>query len=416
MSDIICTFDADEVAQVSAGSIDTYDAATTYAVKIGGNVLSVIGAGSTGATAAALRALLQASEIAEFAEETWSGSGDDIIGTGNVAGVSFIAQLTATGGTGTVTDFADTTPCEGPEVVCANNFINALTGVRALPVDGDTLYLHNSDRPLKYKLDALAGVTLAARHFRGSYTGEVALPVYNETGEYFEYRPRHFQCGVDEDFIGQGSGDGSGLLLLDYDGSDAAIIVAQMASSNDPGGLAALQIRNTGTNATLEVQSGTVDVAPQDDDAAELLELTANGEAEVACSANVTHPTVNALGSAQVEIHAGATEINIQDQAKLTRHGDGVAATVSVLGTGATFNDLGSGDVTNVLVGDGATATAAASTVQKTWVNVTVAGDYTIDDSNHRVTFTNPIDPGTGSVLAGKLKLGNGRKILPGAP
>src|SRR5688572_27600083 len=137
MADIVFCGDAPEVAAVKTGTLDTYDAASTYTVTIGGKSISTVGTGgTTSTTATALRALLNAATAPpEFLAITWSGATNAIIGTSDTAGVDFVAVLSVSGGTGTVTDFSVTTANSGPNAVVASNFKDASTGVRGLPVD-----------------------------------------------------------------------------------------------------------------------------------------------------------------------------------------------------------------------------------------------------------------------------------------
>lgn len=103
------------MAQVSTAVITAYDTATTYKVTIGGVVVSVVGQGGTTATTAtALRTALNASTHPYFAAITWSGSGSDITGTADTAGVPFIATSSVTAGTGTFSAFSTTTASAGP--------------------------------------------------------------------------------------------------------------------------------------------------------------------------------------------------------------------------------------------------------------------------------------------------------------
>jgi hypothetical protein len=211
MADIVFVGDAPAVANVQTGTLDTYDAATTYIVTIGGRTVSTVGTGgTTSTTATALRAALNASTYPEFAEITWSGATNAIIGTSDTAGKPFVATLTVSGGTGTVTDFSETTANSGPNAVVAGNFKNASTGARALPVDSDTLYFQDSDVDLLYNLGALTSITPAATHIKASYTGKIGLPFTNTDNatDYHEYRERFF-CLDGSTILNIGDGDGN---------------------------------------------------------------------------------------------------------------------------------------------------------------------------------------------------------------
>lgn len=418
MADIVFVGDAAAVQQVSTGTLDTYDAATTYTVTINGKSISTVGTGgTTSTTATALRALLNAATAPpEFLEITWSGATNAIIGTADTAGKPFTAVLSVSGGTGTRTDFSTTTANAGPNVCAAANFKDASSGARTLPADGDTLYFQDCDVDLLYSLDALTSVTPAATHIKASYTGTIGLPFLNSDGatDYAEYRERFFFLdGSTLLVIGQGDGEGSDRLQINLKAAVAsAITVHSTGTASDD--YHALIIKGTHASNTLTVLSGEVDLAPFDDDAATIATLLASGDAEVRCNPNCTLTTITASGAAQVEINSAATTINCQDSATVTRLGSGAVTTANIaLGT---FNDKGSGTITNVYVGDGAIVDNTDSAVGKTYTNTTVAGNFTINDPGHKVTFTNAIDPGKGSVFDGTLELGNARTILPGAP
>ena len=414
MADIIFAGDAAAVVNVQTGTLDTYDVATTYKVTIGGKVISTVGTGgSTSTTATALRTLLNATTAPqEFLNITWSGATNAIIGTNDVSGVPFVATLTVSGGTGTVTDFSTTTACEGPNVVCANNFKDATSGARALPVAADTVYFQDSSVDLKYALEALAAVTVTNLHFKASYTGEVGLPfIHDATTDYQEYLPRYFKLGATNVYIGEGGGDGSPLLMLNFSTIQAAILVAGSDTSSDDH-LHAIQIRGTHASNTLTATGGTIDLAPDDDDTAVVLTMTLGGDAEVRASRNVTLTTVTAGGSSILEYYPAVVTLNVYGAATVTRRGTGTLTTGNIY---ATLNDLASGTVTTMNIGSTGTVDNTSSTVGKTYTSTVVAEGFSLKDPNHRVTFTNAIDGGKGDVLGG-LDLGAGRTILPGAP
>src|ERR1044072_3073891 len=170
MADIILAGDVyPKVAQVRDANITAYDASTTYKVTINGRTVSQIGTGGTATTTAtAFATALNASTIPEFAEITWSSSTSHVIGTCDTAGKTFVCTSSVSGGTGTFGSFSDTTSNDGPEALTANNCKDASSGVRGLPVNSDTFTLETLGSDLKYGLDALSGVTLAAYYQEAS--------------------------------------------------------------------------------------------------------------------------------------------------------------------------------------------------------------------------------------------------------
>ncbi len=417
MANIIFAGDAPEVAQVVTITVSAYDAATTYAVIMNGKTVSVVGSGGTTTTVAtALAAALVASTIPEFFEVTWTSNAAIITGTAKTAGIPFTCTTSETGGTGTIDDPSTTTTADGPECVTALNFKDASTGVRGLPVDADVLYFQDTSVNLKYFLDALTGVTPAATYIRASYTGEIGLPAMNEEGDtYNEYRERFFTLdGSTILDIGYGDGDGSPRLNINLKAVQSAVTLWLTGDSAEDD-YHALVIKGTNASNTLTAHGGTVDIAAFDDDTATFVTILASGDAVVRASAATTHTTITATGESEATYAAALTTLNINDEAEVTRVGTGTLTTGNV--NHGTLNDWGSGTVSQMNVGGtGAKVDVSDSPVAKTWTNTTVAPGYEIDDSGRKVTFSNAISPGAGSVLDGTLKLGNGRTLLPGAP
>lgn len=225
------------VAQVDTGSIDTFDAASTYTVTIGGVAISEAGDTDVATTATNLRASLNAATHPYFAAITWSGATGDIIGTADVAGAPFIAALTVAGGTGTVTDFAATTAnASKHDVGDATNWSG-----ETLPTTGDDIVIGEGNVSLLYRLEAITVAdTLTIMQ---SFTGNVGLErsgfATSEDGETREtdlpeYRTDYFRCDLDE--IVHGRDDGLGVTGL---GSQRTKI------HNDKAGASLLRVENT---------------------------------------------------------------------------------------------------------------------------------------------------------------------------
>ncbi len=184
MSDHVLAADAAAVAQVRQAEITAYDAATTYSVTINGKTISTLGTGGTvSTTATALVALLNAATAPpEFLEVSWSTNAGIVIGTMDTDGKPFDCTSDASGGTGTMDAFADTTANSGPNVLIAANVKDVSDDSRALPGAADTLTLESLAVDLLYALDALSGVTLAALNIEASFTGRAALQPVDEDG------------------------------------------------------------------------------------------------------------------------------------------------------------------------------------------------------------------------------------------
>lgn len=229
------------VAQVSTGSIDTFDATTTYTVTIGGYAVSVLGDTNTSTTATNLRAALNASTNPYFEAITWSGTTGDITGTADTAGAPFLAALTVSGGTGTVTDFSDTTACTGPHHANAGD--NWSTGV--VPASSDDVVIEGGPSIL-YGLDGFSATALGRVEVRQGFTAKIGLEASGFAtsldGETVlssipEYRDAYLEVTADEIVIGEHIGPGS------PSGS------ARIAISQQKAGASTLDVVNTGTSA-----------------------------------------------------------------------------------------------------------------------------------------------------------------------
>ncbi len=199
---------ATAVAQVDSGTIDTFDASSTYTVTIGGYAVSQAGTTDVATTATNLVAALNASTHPYFAAITWSNpSGGTVRGTGDIAGVPFVAALTVAGGTGTVTNFSTTTACTGPHH--ADDAENWSSG--ALPAASDTVVIA-AGPSLLYGLDALTSTALARLEVRQTFAARVGLEPSRfatsldgetTTAAVREYRDAYLEISANEIVIGE---------------------------------------------------------------------------------------------------------------------------------------------------------------------------------------------------------------------
>jgi len=203
---------APAVAQVDTGSVDTFDAATTYTVTIGGQSVSVLGDTDVATTAGNLVTALEASEIPYFSTVAWANpSGGTITGTANVPGFPFSATLSTTGGTGTVTDFSNTTANAGPLVWNdANNWIGGV-----LPGAADDVVIEDASGDIWFGLDQITDALGIVQVIR-TFTGKIGLnrlafatAVAAADDEYPEYRADYLEITADEIDLGQQTGPGT---------------------------------------------------------------------------------------------------------------------------------------------------------------------------------------------------------------
>lgn len=324
---------ATAVAQVWTGVITAVDATpsnNTFVVTIGGIAVSVAGDTDVNTTATNLRAALNASTHPYFAAITWSGATGNIIGTGDVPGVPFVAALTKTGGgTGTVTDFAVTTACAGPSHWdTATNWSDG-----AVPVDADNVILANISQNICYGLSQ-SSINLGYLRIEQTYTGKIGLPsfkfattgtdaeVFNTTAP--EYREQYLDIDFDTCDIGQhfgtGAPNGSRRIKIKNSTANASVItVHNTGSAPEETGMTAVQLITAHADHDVYVRGaragvgiatgkpgetatvGTVSVSAEDSSTQVILgpgvtvtDYTQNGgNNQVQAAATITSVTVN---------------------------------------------------------------------------------------------------------------------------
>lgn len=234
-----------------------------------------------GASAATVRAALEALTIIGSGNVTVSGSGTKaspyvISLTGDdLLGIDF-AQLTAynedlTGSASfTITQETLQAPL-GPQVVSDPlNWIDVDTEEPGLPEEGDDVFLEFGDenRSLKWDLSYFRDQGI---HFNSFTTyrkfedgAEFGLPVFNEDGNYYEYRPRHLEIGLVGDHqvtIGQGNqGTGSSRMNLDV-GPDLAYFRVLSTNGPERDAYSAMDLLGTNTGNVLELVGGYISAA-----------------------------------------------------------------------------------------------------------------------------------------------------------
>lgn len=230
------------VAQVDDGSITAYDAASTYKITINGVEVSSTAAGSANLAAAALVAAAGASTHPYFSSVSWSNpSAANITATAGTAGVPFTATLSVTGGTGTVSNFSNTTASSGP-----NHWDDADNwegGV--LPGAGDDVVIENSDSQINYGLDTITAALTSITVLR-TFTGRIGLDSVKfslggtvTSADAVEYREDYLKVDVTTINLGQQIGPGT------------------------PAGSARIKINNTKAGASTLTVHGTANAASE---------------------------------------------------------------------------------------------------------------------------------------------------------
>lgn len=401
------------VAQVSTVTVTAYDAATTYAIIIGGVTVSVVGSGGTTTTVAtALTTALNASTHPYFSKITWTSNAAVITGTADTAGVPFTATTSETGGAGTIGDFSDSTACTGPNWWSkATNWSDG-----AVPVDTDTVYIQDSSVNICWGLDQ-SGIQLNGLYIRKSFTGKIGLDYANfatsadgdtveSTYPVNEYRGTYLQldgittnyrCLIGDEF-GAGNPNGSQRINIDFSASAAVVEVADTASSSSEDGRPAVRFKFGHASSALYVKGapGGVGIASNIPGETSTIGtvIVAGAGSRVELGAGTTVTTVQ-VDDGEVDIQAAATITTLRVNGGIVRtEGDFTITTVNQYGGTFYSNQIKTGGnaITTFNMYDG-TVDATQSTQSRTWATwnwLRPAGVRKIDGSI--VTITTDVD------------------------
>lgn len=276
----------------------------TYTATIGYRSITYKASGTdtNDTIAAALQALLSGAPgntYGEFLEYTWTVSNNVITATSNYPGIPGVISGSATGtGTPTVTA-VNTIPSIGPND--ASVPINYDAG--SLPVAGDTLNIDHTAVDILWNLQILNGVAIALLNIDSTFqsgtggNGTIGLPEINTNAtEYVEYRQQSLQCAPATAIVGDGQGNGSGRIKLDFGTAVTALIVHGTGSPIDAE-LPALIIKGGAAGSTASVNGGSVgfDVFGGTTSTWTTLNTAAgsNGAPQVYCGTGCTVTTLN---------------------------------------------------------------------------------------------------------------------------
>lgn len=330
------------VAQIWTASIDSVDgtpANNTFSVTIGGVSISQVGDTDVATTAAALVALLNDSTHPYFSTITWTNpSAGNIVGTADTAGVPFIAALTETGaGTGSVTDFSESTANAGP-----NDWETAANwSTGAVPTSSDDVVFESNSEEVFWLPSSEQQInSLKIAH---SYTGKIGLPAESfkttdsaSVSTAREYRTTYLKARTASAEIGNYSGvqqgSGSGRIKLDFGSTTACtILVYRTASLATESALQPVRIKASHASTTLAVFAGTVGVAT--DTAGETSQLSSISieAGNMFVGDGVTLATLQQNGGTVLTENAPTT-VNVDD-GQLTMIGTGTVTNLNVAGT-----------------------------------------------------------------------------------
>lgn len=270
MANVFWQGTATAVAQVGTFQITAYDAATTYKITIGGEVVSVVGNTDVNTTASDLQVALEASTHPYFSNITWTVATDTVTATAGTAGVPFTAASSVSGGTGTIGAYSATTASSGPnDWSTAENWSGG-----AVPVNSDDVIIENNSVNIAWGL-AQSGVTLTSLIIKKSFTGRIGLKenVFATSANGatassvdVEYRDTYLNIKATDCQIGENnkasSSTGSGLIKLDLDSAVSTCTIFGSAASvetNKP----AIQLlaNNSSTKIYVRKATGGVGIA-----------------------------------------------------------------------------------------------------------------------------------------------------------
>ena len=351
----------------------------TYTVTINGKTVSYTADSSALNTeiVAGLIAAIEAADIAEFGEYTWSGT-TTLIATGPSDGS---ARTIAGDGTNTA-DLAavHTTTGQGPESFVAGNFDSA-----ALPTDGDNLYVQGTDTGIKFLVDQ-NGTDLAWLEFTADYTGPVGLARYNTTGGYFEDRETDLKISAAVLRIGDGLGQGSPMMNIDLGVEDCIATIYKTGTPTDPD-FAAVHLLGTDSANVLEMFGGTVDIAMRLGTTAEWPSITVFG-GSLRCGTGVVLGAVTSAGDGVVETRSAITTATTRDNGRLVHH-NGAITTLTVDGGPVEIRATTDYTIGTLVVAAGKTIDFSKCEAAVTVTNSTAYDGATINDPNNKVTWTN---------------------------
>ena len=325
-------------------TVSGYDVTTTYKVTIGVNVVSVVGSGGTVATVAtALTAALVATEYREFQEIAWTSDSAVITGTAITAGTPFTAVSSVSGGAGTIGAVTTTTTNTSPnDINDANNWSAATK-----PVSTDSVVVEKSSAAMKWGLDAYSAVDIVSWINRSSFTAEIGLPIDNENG-YVEYRPTTLllqTCTTlyEEQPASLGTGGRK------YNVGSTACTYTCIGQGGASIGEEVTWFNGTNTGNAIEVDGGSVAIAPLDSDAAGLTTLKMTNGATVRCGLGTTFTTATVTCvDSTLDVRSNIATLTVEGDSQITCWNTMTLTTFN-LAAQCTYNSTGTITTLNLL-------------------------------------------------------------------
>lgn len=289
-------------AQVNTLTVGSATAGHTFITTINGKSITytAVSGDTTTTVAAAIRALLAASDAGEFSELTYgTPSTNTFTITGPDDGAPFTVTLS---GTGTYSS-SSTTAALSPHDL--NDGKNYSTG--SLPSGSDDLVFENGSVDAKYNAAALTGITLTSVVRRASFTGRIGLPLNNANG-YREYRTSEVEFDAPTQTYELAPGDQAGQIRVKSVGASAVTLLVTADSNGAAVGSEVVELRGLPSSSVVRVQSASLALARNAGHTATVTTLTAN-DSTVWLGSGVTLTTAN-LTNCNTTTYTGWTTLN----------------------------------------------------------------------------------------------------------
>lgn len=411
------------VAQVDTLTVGgTVEAGDIFNVICNGKTLSVSATTTVLATTAQdIVTAFNNSTVPEFAEITAAvTSGGALTLTADTPGRPFTITVSTTEsnlGAADAQTFgtAATTANAGP-----NNWDTASNwSGGAVPVGADDVIIEAATSDILYGL-AQSAVTLTSLTIKASYTGKIGLPKVNAegSGSYFEYRADYLAISATTCTIGEGPGNGSPRIKINFGTVQTAVTVFNSASGAETG-LGALILKGTHASNTISVFKGSVSVAPFASEVATFLTILQGfvtnraGDSWMHFSSGCTLGTLTQDGGYMQTDAAIVTLLTIRDG--VHEHKAGAMASLVLLAGTCYYG--GTGTITVAQVGSGAGVGILDFSKDMRARTVTAIDIYKgseIRDPAATVTWTAGIDVNRCKLSDVKIDCGSHRRWTPG--
>lgn len=336
-----------KTAQVVTTTITAADAGTTYKILIGSKFYTSLGLATVTLIATDLYTQLIASTEPEFQRITWTNPSAGVVkGVAKIAGTPFTVVFSVSGGAGTLSQVATTANTSPNDI---NDALNWTLG--ATPVNGDDVLFDvgGTNESALWNLGALSAITANSITRKRSFKGRIGLPEINtDASPFTEYLATEFALGLQGAFavlIEQPSSDRPEQIKLNTGTTQTTLTI----QGDSPGSINSecLWWRGTHASNVVNVEGGSLAVAPVASSAATIATLTAKGVA-VRLGSGVTLATFNNLG-ATAEI-AGTFTTLTQQGGSTTQRGNAINLTTCTV-QGGRFTYMATGTITTMVIG-----------------------------------------------------------------